>query len=880
MTTKRFDATPKDDSLNKLRIFVACPSNMSNERARLLVVIEDLRALSTHVGVSLDLVDWKQVVPDMGRPEKVILDQLQPDTWDIFIGILWHRFGTPPNKKDPVTGKEYRSGTEEEFRIAYRLWQKHNRPRVMFYWCKRNPPYDELEPEQLKRVNKFFEDFAADADHPGLYHTFNGTESFERLVRNNLTDFFIQYSEQVNKQSVSQHEIQSYVAGVSETLPRRAAFFGREKEMEKVLRALGPEERGWGVVIDGIGGIGKTALAVEAAYRCKADELFDVFIFVSAKQKRLEPSGIRAETRAASTLDEFINQTARVLGHPNIAKLSSEHKIRILFDVLRDTRALLIYDNLETLTKEEQEALTDWLRFLPQSCKAILTSRRRGGEGAFWLRLEALDWETARAIIQHESDREDHLRQTIQLAGEAQWRELHEETGGSPLALIWTLGLMRTRGLSFDRALKLLRQGASLKSPLQKFIYKEARKELGAGDTAALNALSFFVPSATFEALMAVADLSRTALEVVLERLNSLSLVNWELGAERYNLHPLTRNFVRDDLLADEMMAYETGMRFARYWVDYAKKYGGYDKESYRTFDRLETEWANLEAICRWLWETAEVKNEEVGNNEAARILVDLTSSLSFFLSYSGRWDEFINLSENAYRAASTSDTWRNAGWRAFDVAWMHYKRAQTEEASMWLKKCVKAWELGGTKGDEASALRLGGLISQQKKEYQKAEEFLKKALAIRRELSANREVAFALNSLGQLARERRQNNAAEQYYNEALEISQEIDDKTAQAIFLGNLGELAINRKQWLKALDLFEQALPLAQKVGSIELIAYSKFGLARVWHVEKRAEHDLVRQFAQESMAIYGRLQHKDLKRVKKFVTKLNRVAKLSK
>ena len=148
MATKSIGATPKDDSLNKLRIFVACPSNMSNERARLLVVIEDLRALATHVGVTLELVDWRQVVPDMGRPEKIILDQLKPDTWDIFIGILWHRFGTPPQKKDPLTGKEYRSGTEEEFRIAYRLWQKHNRPRVMFYWCKRNTPYDELDPEQ------------------------------------------------------------------------------------------------------------------------------------------------------------------------------------------------------------------------------------------------------------------------------------------------------------------------------------------------------------------------------------------------------------------------------------------------------------------------------------------------------------------------------------------------------------------------------------------------------------------------------------------------------------------------------------------------------------------------------------------------------------
>ena len=874
MAPVSFGTGSEDKEKRKLRIFAASPANMANERARLMVVINELKALAEYIGVTLELVDWRQVVPDLGRPEQIILDQLKPDSWDVFIGILWHRFGTPTRKVDSQTGEEYLSGTEEEFRIAYRLWQQHKRPRVMFYWCKRNPPFDEIDAAQFQRVQDFFAEFAPDSDHPGLYQTFNNIEEFERLTRQNLTKFLLHYSEKVNQRSVSPQEVQTVVQPIPDTLPRRAAFFGREKEMQKVLRALSPDERGWGVVIDGIGGIGKTALAVEAAYRCKERQLFDAFIFVSAKQKRLEPSGIKPETRAASTLDEFINQTALALGQPHIVKLIGDHKIQSLFETLKTTRVLMIYDNLETLTKEEQEALADWLRFLPQSCKAMLTSRRRGGEGALWLRLEELDWDTARAIIEHESAREEHLNRTIQLAGEKRWQELYEETGGSPLALIWTLGLMRTRSLSFDRALEMLRLGASLKSPLQKFIYREARKELGVGDVAALSALSFFVPSATFEALMAVADLSRTALETVLERLDSLSLVNRELGAERFSLHPLTRNYVREDLLEEPNMAYQTGMRFARYWMDYAKKYGGYDKESFRTFDRLETEWANLDAISRWLWKTAAVIGDKVGNNDAARILVELTSSLSFFLSYSGRWDEFIRLSERSYFCAYTSDTWRNAGWRAFDVSWLNYKRGRIDDAAAWLEKCVNSWERGGTKGDEASALRLGGLIAQQKKEYEKAEELLQKALAIRRSLGATREVAFALNSLGQLARRRKRYKLAEQYYSEALELAKAIDDKAGQTIFMGNLGELSINRKQWTEALELFEQALPIAQQVGSIELISDAKFGIARAGEAEGLVAPDRILLFAQEALATYKRLQHRDLLLVKKFIKKLKK------
>ncbi len=237
------------------------------------------------------------------------------------------------------------------------------------------------------------------------------------------------------------------------------------------------------------------------------------------------------------TLEGFLNESARGLGQPGIAQLTGEEKRR----ALREKPALLIYDNLETLEKAEQEALADFLRELPQSCKAIITSRRRGGEGAVWLRLDKLDWETGRAIIEDEMLRDARLAETLRRAGEARWRLLFDETGGSPLALKHVLGLMRVRGpaLTLERALALLRKGAAGEADLQQFIYREARKELGENEIKALGALSFFLPSAAFEALMATADLSRTALEVVLERLDALSLVNREAGK---NATPCTRS--------------------------------------------------------------------------------------------------------------------------------------------------------------------------------------------------------------------------------------------------------------------------------------------------------------------------------------------------
>jgi len=118
------------ENYKKLRVFVASPSDVAGERAKVETVNSVLKPLADHVGVTLEVVDWRQVVPDTGRPQQVIFNQLQPTTWDIFIGILWHRFGTPSGATNPITQQEYQAGTEEEFVTAYRLWEQFKKPRV------------------------------------------------------------------------------------------------------------------------------------------------------------------------------------------------------------------------------------------------------------------------------------------------------------------------------------------------------------------------------------------------------------------------------------------------------------------------------------------------------------------------------------------------------------------------------------------------------------------------------------------------------------------------------------------------------------------------------------------------------------------------------
>ncbi|HEX7677938.1 MAG TPA: hypothetical protein VF713_07440 [Thermoanaerobaculia bacterium] len=69
-----------------------------------------------------------------------------------------------------------------------------------------------------------------------------------------------------------------------------AYFFGREKELAVIVEAISPEARTWGALIDGPGGIGKTALAIRAGHLAPEKD-FDRKIFLSAKVREMTPAG-------------------------------------------------------------------------------------------------------------------------------------------------------------------------------------------------------------------------------------------------------------------------------------------------------------------------------------------------------------------------------------------------------------------------------------------------------------------------------------------------------------------------------------------------------------------------------------------------------------
>jgi tetratricopeptide (TPR) repeat protein len=97
---------------------------------------------------------------------------------------------------------------------------------------------------------------------------------------------------------------------------------------------------------------------------------------------------------------------------------------------------------------------------------------------------------------------------------------------------------------------------------------------------------------------------------------------------------------------------------------------------------------------------------------------------------------------------------------------------------------------------------------------------------------------ASILHQLGMVAQEQRQWEQAEQYYQQALEIKKEFNARYEQAGTLHQLGRVAQEQRQWEQAREAFLQALEIYvdfQEIYNGQIVMGS---LARLWHASQDA------------------------------------------
>lgn len=162
--------------------FVGSPSDLEAERSRLEEVVQELNTTwSRALGARIELLRWEtSAYPGIGRDPQDVINQQVGDDYDIFIGLMWGRFGSP--------GERAGSGTEEEFRRAKARYDRDpGAVRIMFYFKDEPVSPSKLDPGQLARVQSFQASLGSEGV---LYWTFRTVEEFADLIRLHLARQF------------------------------------------------------------------------------------------------------------------------------------------------------------------------------------------------------------------------------------------------------------------------------------------------------------------------------------------------------------------------------------------------------------------------------------------------------------------------------------------------------------------------------------------------------------------------------------------------------------------------------------------------------------------------------------------------------------------
>ncbi len=305
----------------------------------------------------------------------------------------------------------------------------------------------------------------------------------------------------------------------------RTDLIGRQVEMARLLELLSSGHAAPLITVDGIGGVGKTALVLETAHRCwrvstgeESDAKvppFEAIIFVSAKQQYLTPDGILQSNEAKRTRREIIREIASALDRPEIIYALPKNLFSEVRKSLAQQRTLLIVDNLETM-HNIQEIIT-FLYELPPTVKVVITTREQ--KYLFSpIRLDQLSLEDALAFIEREA-REKGAEVSRKKA-----LQLCDHIGGIPAALIYAIGQL-AHGYSIETVLQRMPR---VEGDVARYCFEGSIGPLrGQSAHHLLMAMGMFPKPPSAEALAYVAGLAndQTRKEEGLSVLSSLSLI-------------------------------------------------------------------------------------------------------------------------------------------------------------------------------------------------------------------------------------------------------------------------------------------------------------------------------------------------------------------
>jgi NB-ARC domain len=255
-----------------------------------------------------------------------------------------------------------------------------------------------------------------------------------------------------------------------------AEFIGRRDDLDELLGAL-RDQRIPLIVLKGMGGMGKTALAEEAVRIVAASEDFSTIFWHSTQAEKFVGDGVvRTEVNDYS-FDALLDDLLRHSQLTWSADASTTMKENIVRSWLADinNRVLIVLDNLETVPDRDAlvarlAEILGWGKILVTSRYSILRAR------AFTLDLEGLSPTDAITFLTRTAERQNN--RNLMSADLDTLARIRDVAGGAPLAMQLISGQMDYQPV--DQVLRVIEEAGfnDLSYEFYSFLFRRTWDEL------------------------------------------------------------------------------------------------------------------------------------------------------------------------------------------------------------------------------------------------------------------------------------------------------------------------------------------------------------------------------------------------------------------
>lgn len=341
----------------------------------------------------------------------------------------------------------------------------------------------------------------------------------------------------------------SQAAAVTQHLPtpEYTQLVGVQSYTSLLLRLFKDPEGPRLVSLEGMGGIGKTAVARAFVSLPENIALWHKVLWVSARQTLLAEDGqLTRSPDASATLEDISARLAEQMGLEALAGKPVQERLEGLRAALFQNRCLVVVDNLETI--EEYQQLIPALARMAGSSRFLITTRQTLRQYPFvhTLPIQELPVQSAYELISAEMTRRGQLNG---LASH-DFAELYHVIGGLPLAIKLVAAQLKLHTL--DEILAGFRSAQAGTDGLYRFLYWQTWHSLR--EPAKQLLLSFLAANPEgedLEFLSIMSGQSQQDFYSAMQELDAFSLLETNTDHEPplYRLHRLTVTFLQTDIL-------------------------------------------------------------------------------------------------------------------------------------------------------------------------------------------------------------------------------------------------------------------------------------------------------------------------------------------